>query len=833
MEECFVTFMIKGAMLIWGAAVALSAAPFAGADEATIEVHGGQVLHRVSRYLTGACLEDVNHEVYGGIDSQMIFGESFQEPPRTTPFQQFSTFGGNWTATRAAVQVTGGDGPKIVSTGPAFGDGVASVDVFFDGADGGNAGLIVHVTQAAPGRDEFNGYEISLEPSGHLVLGRHRQNWEALRRVDCPVPLNTWITLAVQTTGKSLTVQVNHQTVLEYAEAAEALPSGPVGLRAWQRAARFRNLSVSVDGVTHPLTFEPAAGQEGVTGVSGMWQGFRRGTAKGGYAIETNQPFLGQQSQRLTLAGGSGSLGVENQGLNRWGMNWQAGKVYEGYLWVRAEPGLTLSVALESRDGAVAYAETPLTVTTNGWQRLNFNLTPTATDAAGRFAIELKQPGTVDLGYALIQPGDWGRFKGLPVRKDVGEGLVNQGVTVVRYGGCMANAAGYRWKNMIGPRDRRPPYVGWWYPHSSNGWGIPDFLNFCEAAGFVGIPDVNVNESPQDLADLVDYLNGPADSEWGQRRVADGHPVPYRVGWLELGNEEKVNEDYWRKFEPLAKAIWARDPAIILVVGDFSYHQPLPNPFDFHGADGGITNLAVQQKILRLAKANGREVWFDIHLNTDGPQPEWGGVITYIDALDRLAEGARHRVVIFELNAGIHSQRRALANALAINALERDGRVPIITSANALQPDGQNDNDWNQGLLFLNPTQTWLQPPGYVTQMISSHYQPRLVKADVSPATGSLDVTATLSEDGRTLVLQVVNIGDQPESTELSVDGFAPAKPTAQVEELAADPAAVNTARQPEQVKPQNSVWTHSLKDGQGRAQYTFKPHSFTVMEFE
>ena len=357
--------------------------PFAKADEGSIEVHAGQVLHRVSRYLTGACLEDVNHEVYGGIDSQMIYGESFQEPPRPTPFRDFSSFGGNWTAAGEAVQVMGGDGPKLVSSGLAFGDGVASVEVFFEGADGGNAGLIVHVTQAGSGRDEFNGYEISLEPSGHLVLGRHRQNWEALRRVNCPVPLNTWITLAVQTTGKSLAVQVNHQLVLEYEDAAEALPPGTVGLRAWQRAARFRNLSVSLGGVTHPLTLEPAAGQEDVTGVSGMWRGFRRGAVTGAYGIETNEPFLGRQSQRITLAGGSGSLGIENQGLNRWGMSWQAGKVYEGYLWVRAEPGVELSVALESRDGAVTYAERPLAVTTNGWQRLDFQLTPSASDARG------------------------------------------------------------------------------------------------------------------------------------------------------------------------------------------------------------------------------------------------------------------------------------------------------------------------------------------------------------------------------------------------------------------------------------------------------------------
>ena len=73
-------------------------------------------------------------------------------------------------------------------------------------------------------------------------------------------------------------------------------------------------------------------------------------------------------------------------------------------------------------------------------------------------------PGSVVLGYASLQPGDWGRFKGLPVRRDVAEALVAQGITVLRYGGSMVNHPEYRWKKMIGPRDSRQPYRGTWYP---------------------------------------------------------------------------------------------------------------------------------------------------------------------------------------------------------------------------------------------------------------------------------------------------------------------------------------------------------------------------------
>jgi hypothetical protein len=188
-------------------------------------------------------------------------------------------------------------------------------------------------------------------------------------------------------------------------------------------------------------------------------------------------------------------------------------------------------------------------------------------------------------------------------------------------------------------------------------------------------------------------------------------------------------------------------------------------------------------------------------------------------------------VVIFEFNAGNHSQKRALANALAINAVERDGRIPIATSANCLQPDGQNDNDWNQGLLFLNSSQVWLQPPGYVTQMFSRNYLPRLVQCQVAPVKDNLDVVASISDDGRTLVLQAVNPTDQPVSAQIHLAGFIPKKSVAQVTELSGSLEAKNTVAQPNAIVPQSRKWQHALKDGDTR--YTFPPYSVTVLRLE
>lgn len=644
-------------------AVFFSTRLFTGrAVEANIEIQADQPGKPVSRYLTGACIEDVNHEIYGGLYSQMIFGESFQEPPARVDGQEESKVG-----------VT----PKI----------------------------------------------------------------------------------------------------------------------------------------------------------SGEWRLIAEGDVRAAFDLDARHPFLGVQSQYLAFKSGTGTAGIENRGLNRSGLDFVSGKNYEGCLWVRSERPAECFVSLESGDGKTVAAESRLMVASNDWQRLEFNLTPDTDISRGRFAIKLKQPGAITVGYVFLQPGEWGRFKGLPVRRDVAEGMLGQGITVLRYGGSMVNAPGYRWEKMIGDRDRRPPYRGTWYSYSSNGWGIPDFLNFCEAAGFLGIPDFNVNESPSDMADFIEYANGPANTVWGARRLADGHPQPYGLKYLELGNEECVNEIYAAKFEALARAIWAKDPGIVLVVGDFAYREPINNPFDIGGADSHLTTLAAQQKILQLAKANQREVWFDVHVWTEGPLPgsSLQGAISFRNALEKIANGATFHVAVFELNANNHSQRRALANAIAIQTLERDGKFPVVTSANGLQPDGQNDNGWDQGLLFLNPEKVWLQPPGYVDQMIAKNYLPEQVACRVTGAE-QLDVAARSSEDRKTMVLQVVNASDAPVTAAIQLDGFTPRQPVVQVEELAGTLDDRNTASDPKQIQPDFTGWKPGFE--KGPAVYQFPANSFTVFRF-
>lgn len=825
----------------------LLAASRAHAEEAAIRVDARHVLGEISSYLTGACIEDVNHEIYGGIYTQMVFGESFQEPSTASPLHGFRAYGGNWKLHDDQLWADAAPGPTLVSETPAFADGEAGVEVYFTDRQPGNAGLIVRLARPGLGADNFDGYEVSLDPQAQVLrLGRHRHNWQLLKDTPCEVPLETWIALTVDMHGQSIAVSVDGKRLVEYEDRQQPLERGTVALRTWQREARFRNLWIKTNGMRRWLPFEPQPTDE--RGVSGMWRHIERGSARGRFELTDHRPFVGVQSQQITFASGDGEVGIENQGLNRQGMCFIADRPYEGYVWARAAKPTELRLALEHRDGSRTYATINAEIAGGDrWRRVDFALTPNADEASGRLAVCLTQPGTVVLGHVFLQPGPWGRFSTngadaeatdppnlFPDRKDVAEALQSQGLTMLRYGGSMINHPQYRWKNMIGPRDRRPPVAGTWYPHSTNGWGIFDFLDLCEAAHFLGIPALNMGESPGDLADFVDYVNGPAESAWGRRRADDGRPRPYGLRYLELGNEERVDAAYFEKFKSLAEAVWAKDPKMMLIVGDFVYDHVIDDPMNFTGAASRITSLAGHEQILRLAREHDREVWFDVHIGTDGPLPSASlrALPSYVEALAKIAGGARYKVVVFEFNAGNHSFRRALGNAEAINAIERlGGRVAMAASANCLQVDGQNDNDWDQGLLFMNPCRVWPQAPYFVTQMVARRYQPLVIEARAEGDGGQLDVSAKRSADGRALVLQVVNMSEQNITAGLRFEGFAPVTPVAAVEELAAPLDARNTADQPDRVRPSTRQWPHQLAEE--KARYTFPARSFTVLVFE
>jgi len=280
-------------ILKWAAGLALVfSMGNARAQVANIYVNASQILHTNTTYLTGACLEDVNHEVYGGIYSQMIFGESFQEPGTSpAPLAGFTAYGGTWSVTSGILDSANGSGPKQIYNGFNASTGDVSVQLQFSSNEGGDAGLVFQVTQPGIGADSFTGYEVSLAPAGYVVLGRHVQNFQSLDQVSCSVPLGQWITLEVKYTNATINVLVNGSSVIQYTDTQQPLTSGQVGLRNYEQDVLFENFSLNSTNI--PFQF-PTNGLTGA--VSAMWSPINTGTASGQGSLETTNVFVGAQS---------------------------------------------------------------------------------------------------------------------------------------------------------------------------------------------------------------------------------------------------------------------------------------------------------------------------------------------------------------------------------------------------------------------------------------------------------------------------------------------------------------------------------------------------------
>lgn len=596
--------LLPGLLLVAaGAAFAAPLTPNNGGTGGVIHVDAGRVVNRVTPWMTGSCIEDVNHEIYGGLYDQKIFGESFEEPPAS--------------------------GSK-------------------------------------------------LPDDSH----------------------------------------------------ATASPS-----------------------------------------VSGMWDAVDTGSAQASFLHDPVDPFNGRYSQKIVHGAGSGCVGIANRGLNRWGIAVKKGQIFAGRLYLRGfDLQGPVTVALQSVDGAQTYARATITHVIGAWAKYPFTLksTATATDPDARFAVWIDKPGTLWVDQAVLMGTGEERFHGLPIRADIAQAIVDEGVSFLRYGGSMVNAPGYRWKNMIGDPDRRPPYDGHWYPYSTNGFGIFDFLNFCEAAHIDAAFAINIEESAQDAADLADYLTAPTSNPWGRRRAADGHPKPYRVHYIEIGNEECLGGDdpaaylhYASRFLTLARAIHSRNPSLKLVSAAW-WRPDSPSVEAVFKAIGG------------------QAAAWDLHVGGDDPRTG--------DEVDRdlttMEQRFHHwdpatsmKAVIFEENGGRHDLQRALGHATALQASMRHGDFVLVDCpANCLQPMGQNDNGWDQGQIFFDPSRVWPMPPYHAQQMASTNYEPLRVQSNVD---GSPDLyaIATRGVDGRTLVVSVVNVGSTAQATSIRISGFAGIRP--------------------------------------------------------
>lgn len=544
----------------------------------------------------------------------------------------------------------------------------------------------------------------------------------------------------------------------------------------------------------------------------GLWpNAVQSGAPSASVTLDGTRKFNSFPSLAISFPAGAADAyaGVANRGLGNEGLVFAGGQSYEGFLFAQAGAQVQLAVRLEDYVSGQVLAEAHINVpATSNWTRFDFTLTPSASTACegispadhpdidchgspggahpcvrcgGQVAVVLVGGGSVWLNYVYLQPGQWGRFAGLPVQLEAVRWLQAMGVTSIRQGGSFTIDAYYFWKNWRGPAYERPSLGARWGASLISGWGPFEMIDLCNAAGFEPIITTSAKEAPADLGDLVEYCYGNATTTWGAQRYADGHPEPYRVKVFEIGNEE---------YPPL----WV-DQVAAMEERAASLGLPHTITYMFPSNGGPNREDATRAEALGL----GDMLVSDLHVGAGGAIPE---AQRLFDSNPSYHQGA----VNCETNAGTHNHRRALQEAQDLNQFFNvyQPRMKARTASFCMERSGHFDA-FDQGLIFFLPNMTWAQPPFYVHQMIHDTWHPQTVNSSTLPPSDATRLSAALSDDGQFLVLRYVNDGG-PDDLVLQVSGFR-YQPQAQLWQLHSDdPNADNTPASPTRVAPRSAT---------------------------
>jgi len=301
------------------------------------------------------------------------------------------------------------------------------------------------------------------------------------------------------------------------------------------------------------------------------------------FAADNVHWYVGGQSQRIELTagaeGGVEALEDAGRGHRPTPLAFQAGRQYRVRLVVRQQ-GLqgpirvTLKAGDQSASGEVALEG-------GDWQTHELTLMAPADGLDSRLAITAQGPGMLWIGAVSLMPS--GNLDGW--RRDVIEAVRDLHIPILRWPGGNF-ASGYHWQDGIGPQDKRPPrWDRAWNAWEWNDVGTDEFLRLCELLGTEPYICANAGEADErEAAEWVEYCNGPTDAHFGARRAASGHPEPYNVKYWSIGNEMYGNWQlghldavkYALKSVGFVRAMRRVDPELKLIV----------NGVDAEGSDG-------------------------------------------------------------------------------------------------------------------------------------------------------------------------------------------------------------------------------------------------------
>ncbi|MBN1172582.1 MAG: carbohydrate binding domain-containing protein [Micromonosporaceae bacterium] len=436
--------------------------------------------------------------------------------------------------------------------------------------------------------------------------------------------------------------------------------------------------------------------------------------------------------------------GVGNAGYNS-GIALRAGEHYDFSMWARttASGGTPLAVAVETATGGVLAAPLSLTVRTDSWTKYTGTLTAKQTTDAGRLLVRAGGTGTLRLDMVSLLPRDTFRGHANGLRKDLAEKIAALRPGFVRFpGGCLVNtgshegydeASGwqrersYQWKDTVGPVETRATNQNFWGYNQSYGLGYFEYFQFSEDIGAMPLPVVPalvtgcgenratadealLQRHIQDTLDLIEFANGPVTSTWGKLRADMGHPKPFGLTHLSVGNEENLPEEYFANFEQFRDAIMAKYPDITVI-----------------GNSGPDDTGGTFETLWAKNRAAGVAMVDEHYYNS----PKWflQNNARY-DGYDRSGP----KVFLGEYASLDNKLYNSLAEAAYMTGLERNADVVKLASYAPLLSNIDNVQ-WKPDLIWFDNDESWGSTSYEVQQLFMNNVGDRVVP---STATGAV-----------------------------------------------------------------------------------------------
>ena len=513
-------------------------------------------------------------------------------------------------------------------------------------------------------------------------------------------------------------------------------------------------------------------------------------------------------------------FGIQNDGFD--GFSLKAGAKYNFSAFFRNVEGEAKQVRIALVEQQPGWGRDPkliadavIDVTSPDWKKYEVELTAAEDAPKATLQILALAKGVMDVDMVSLMPQD--TYKGHGLRKDLAEALEALHPKFMRFpGGCVVHGGGdgfwdtYRWKTTVGPKEQRRGLKNTWGYHQSMGLGYFEYFQFCEDVGMEPLPILpcgvscqgtnggwgmkdqaqdwvpmdQMDEWVNEALDLIEWANGDVNTKWGRVRAEAGHPKPFNLKYLGLGNEERISPEFIERFKYIYNKVTAAHPEIVIVgtAGPGSH----PGNRDFEAG-------------WKLADELGMPI-LDEHYYE--PRDYFLTSRQY----DNYPRDRKTKVYLGEYAAKDKKLIDALAEGLYLLHVERNGDVVCMTSYAPLFAR-KNATNWNPDLIYFDNDNTFLTCSYYVQQMFGlssgNYYYGDCVKID--DASNLQGQSVVLNTKTRQLFVKICNAGAEAKKASIDLSRFKSLKTVATKTVISGQPDDENNDSQ-QPIKPQTET---------------------------